>query len=56
MVQSKEMFAIYAKPIEAQIPFIRAYKHHSNVAPYIININKDKAAMADLLDTILSHH
>ncbi len=56
MIQSSEMFALYAKPIEAQIPFIRAYKHHTNVAPYIVNLQKDKMSISDVLDTILSHH
>ena len=56
VVQSAGMFALYAKPIEAQMPFIRAYKHLDNVVPYIINIAKDQIALDDLLDTIVAHH
>lgn len=55
-LSSSEMFALYAKPIESQLPFIRAYKHYDNVVPYIINMNKEQVVMDDVLDTIISHH
>jgi hypothetical protein len=42
--------------VEAQLPFIRAYKHFDNVLPYIININKEQVVIDDMLDTIISHH
>ena len=47
---------MYAKPVEAQLPFIRAYKHYDNVIPYIINMNKEQVVIDDILDTIISHH
>lgn len=50
------MFALYAKSIEAQLPFIRAYKHRDNLAPYIININKDQLVFEEILDVIQSYH
>ena len=49
------MFSLYAKDIEAQIPFIRAYKNVS-VVPYILNAQKDQMTFDDMLDSILSHH
>lgn len=55
-IQSSDMFAMYAKPVEAQLPFIRAYKHFDNVVPYIINMNKEQVVIDDILDTIISHH
>lgn len=56
ITQSAELFAMYAKPIEAQLPFIRAYKHLDNVVPYIININKEQVVLEDILDAVQSHH
>jgi hypothetical protein len=56
MYQSSELFAQYAKPIEAQIPFMRGYKHLDQVTPYILNINKDQLGIDDLLDTIRAFH
>lgn len=55
-MNSPEMFAMYAKPVEAQLPFIRAYKHYDNVVPYIINMNKDQVVIDDMLDTIISQY
>lgn len=55
-LQSAEMFAMYAKWIEAQLPFIRAYKHLDNVAAYIVNIAKDDIVLSDVLDTVTSFH
>jgi predicted class III extradiol MEMO1 family dioxygenase len=56
ITNSAELFAMYAKPIEAQLPFIRAYKHLDNVVPYIINITKEQLVLEDVLDAIQSHH
>lgn len=56
MMRSAEMFAMYAKPVEAQLPFIRGYKHLDNVVPYIINMNKEQVVIDDMLDSIISHH
>lgn len=56
LTHSAELFAMYAKPLEAQLPFIRAYKHLDNVVPYILNGNKDQAVLDDMLDTIQSFH
>lgn len=55
-VQSEDIFALHAKPLEAQFPFIRAYKHLDNVVPYIVNINKEQIVLEDILDTIEAHH
>lgn len=54
--QSADMFTEYAKSIEAQLPFIRWYKHLDSVIPYIININQSQSTIDGILDMIISHH
>ena len=54
-LQSSDMFSLYAKDIEAQIPFIRAYRNAS-VVPYILNAQKGQVAFDDMVDTILAYH
>lgn len=54
-LQSSKMFSIYAKTIEAQLPFIRAYIDLP-VVPYIINDQRDQEKYDDIIDTIIAHH
>lgn len=54
-LQSADMFSLYAKDIESQIPYIRAYKNVS-IVPYILNAQKDQMSFDDMLDSILAHH
>jgi hypothetical protein len=42
--------------LEAQLPFIRGYKHYDNVAPYIVNTNKPQDEINKILDEITVHH
>ncbi len=56
VMQSSEMFALHAAPLEAQLPFIRAYKHVNNVSFYIVNTEKSQTQVDDFLDTMKSHH
>ncbi|MEI7478118.1 MAG: hypothetical protein WCJ81_06615 [bacterium] len=56
MKTNNDLFIANAKPLEAQLPFIRAYKHIDNVFPYIVNENKDQESYDDLIDTIAAHH
>lgn len=54
-LQSAQMFSLYAKDIEAHIPYMRAYKNIS-VVPYIVNANREQVAFDDMLDAIVAHH
>lgn len=54
-IQSASVFSMYAKPIEAQIPFIRAYVN-CQIVPYIINVYTSQEKFDDIVDTILAHH
>lgn len=56
VLQSHDMFAMYAWPLEAQFPFIRAYKHFDNVAMYIVNTRRSQDIIDDFLDSIEAHH
>ena len=56
VMQSHDMFALYAAPLEAQFPFIRAYKHLDSLAMYVVNTQKSQEQINDFLDTLKSHH
>lgn len=56
VLQSQEVFAMYAKTIEAQLPFIRAYHQIDVICPYVLNTAKEQDVVNDFLDALFAHH
>jgi AmmeMemoRadiSam system protein B len=52
----EELFAKHAKWVEAQLPFIRGYKHLDGVAPYIVNTTLPQEEINKILDAIMDQH
>ena len=50
------LFAAHAKPIEAQLPFVRGYRHVDNVSPYLLNTSADQSVVDAFLDGLYAYH